>query len=268
MTELATSTRGDRVAYDRYGPTALAPVVVVVAGAGSLRHDDTTIALARLVAADGVGVVLPDRLGRGGSEASGRLDLDREIEGLRAVAAAAGDRVVLCGHSSGCALSLRAAARGLPVAGLALWEAPVTGSARDSAAWARGLERRLDDGELEQAQEWYMQDMPPEWLAGAKASPAWPAIFAGVVSLRADAQALRWTVDGLESGALRDEVGVPVLAAYGTSTFPGMVEAAERLRSVLPQTEVREIGGAHHAWDPVAFAPVLADFVRSCVPAA
>jgi len=46
MTELVTTTRGDRVAYDRYGPAGIA-------------------ATARLVAAEGVTVLVPDRLGRG-----------------------------------------------------------------------------------------------------------------------------------------------------------------------------------------------------------
>jgi pimeloyl-ACP methyl ester carboxylesterase len=267
MTELATTTRGDRVAYDRYGPAGGAPAAVLVAGAGSLRGDEGVAATSRLVAAEGVTVLVPDRLGRGESVAGGRLDLDRETEALRAVIQVADGPTVLVGHSSGCSISLYAAAQGLPVDGLVLWEAPVSAPARGTVDWVDGLERRIDDGELEAAQEWYMRDMPPEWLAGAKASPAWPAIYAGVVSLRADGQSLRWATGALESGALRDQVRVPVLAAYGTSTFPSMVEAAERLRAVLPQTEVREVPGAHHAWDPAGFAPVLAGFVRSCAAA-
>jgi pimeloyl-ACP methyl ester carboxylesterase len=195
--------------------------------------------------------------------AQGRLDLDREVEALRAVLVAAGGRAVLCGHSSGCAISLYAAAQGLPVDGLVLWEAPLAAPADHVADWVDGLESRIDDGELEAAQEWYMKDMPPEWLAGAKASPAWPAIYAGVVSLRADGQALRWASAGLASGDLRGQVGVPVLSVYGSSTFPEMVTAAERIGSVLRQTEVREVPGAHHVWEPAGFAPVLAGFARS-----
>jgi len=264
MTELATSARGDRVAYDRYGPATGSPSVVLVAGAGSLRGDEGVATTARLVAEQGLTVLVPDRLGRGESAAEGVLDLDREVAALRAVVDAGDGHAVLCGHSSGCSISLYAAAQGLPVDGLVLWEAPLAAPAPVIASWVEGLEHRLDAAELEAAQEWYMKDMPPEWLAGAKASPAWPAIYAGAVSLRADAQSLRWATAGLESGALRDQVRVPVLAVHGTSTFPAMVEAAHRLRAVLPQTEVREVAGAHHTWEPGAFAPVLADVVRSC----
>lgn len=263
MTEQATSTQGDQVPYDRYGPTD-GPMLVLVAGAGSLRGADPVGATAELLAAEGVGVLVPDRLGRGESSAAGRLDLDRELEGLRAVLATATRPAVLVGHSSGCAITLYAAASGLPVDGLLLWEAPLAAPAQRTADWVDGLERRIDAGELEAAQEWYMKDMPPEWLAGAKASPAWPAIYAGVVSLRADAQAMRWATGALESGALRDQVRVPVLATYGTSTVPGMVEAADRVRTVLPQTEVREVPGAQHVWEPDGFAAVAAAFARSC----
>ncbi|SER34178.1 alpha/beta fold hydrolase [Microlunatus flavus] len=263
VTQHVTTSRGDEVAYDRLGE---GPSVVLVAGAGSLRGEAPVVATAELAAEQGVSVVVPDRLGRGGSPAEGSLDLDREVEALRAVIAAEGGSAVLCGHSSGCSISLYALAAGLPVAGLVLWEAPLAAPAAHVDAWVGGLEQRIDAGELEAAQEWYMRDMPPEWLAGAKASPAWPAIYAGVVSLRADGQSLRWTTGQLESGALRDAVDVPVLAVYGSSTQHVMVQAANRVRSVLPQTEVREVAGANHVWDPAAFAPVLATFTRACLP--
>lgn len=266
-TRRVTTGRGDEVAYDVVGE---GPTVVLVSGAGSLRGDAGVAETARLLAGAGVRAVVPDRLGRqgpaSGSDAPERWDLDRELEALAAVVDDHGGRAVLCGHSSGCSISLRAAAAGLPVAGLVLWEAPLSMPAARAAEWADGLGQRLDAGELEAAQEWYMRDMPPEWLAGAKASPAWPAIYAGSVGLRADAQSIAWATAQLESGRLRDEVGVPVLAVYGTSTVPGMPEAAQRVAAVLPQAEVREVGGAGHAWDPAAFAPVLATFTTACLP--
>ncbi|RYZ27908.1 MAG: alpha/beta hydrolase, partial [Propionibacteriaceae bacterium] len=97
MTELATTARGDRVAYDRYGPVGAGPALVLVAGAGSVRGEEAAVATARLVADQGVAVLVPDRLGRGKSAAEGRLDLDREVDALRAVVEAAGGRAVLCG---------------------------------------------------------------------------------------------------------------------------------------------------------------------------
>ena len=198
MTEHATTSRGDTVAYDRYGE---GPGLVFVAGAGPFRAmDPGTTATARLAAEAGLTTVVFDRLGRGESGADGRLDLDRELEAVRALIDVAGGHAVLCGHSSGCSVSLAAAAAGLPVDGLVLWEAPLSAPAGPTTEWADEFERRLDAGELEAAQEWYMKDMPPEWLAGAKASPAWSAIYASAPTLRADAQSLRRVTAGLESG--------------------------------------------------------------------
>jgi pimeloyl-ACP methyl ester carboxylesterase len=104
-----------------------------------------------------------------------------------------------------------------------------------------------------------MVDMPPEWLANAKASPAWPAIAAGVVSLRADGQALTWAERALADGSLVD-IDVPVLAVYGAETFPGMPEAAAAIAAAVPMGTASAVPGAQHRWEPDSMAVVLADF--------
>ncbi|MCK9793168.1 alpha/beta hydrolase [Isoptericola sp. 4D.3] len=194
------------------------------------------------------------------ASATGRLDLDRELEAVAAVLDVAGGAAVLCGHSSGCAISLRAAAAGLPVAGLALWEAPLETSADETAAWAVQIERRIDAGDLEGATEHFMKDMPPEWLAGAKASSEWSAIAASVVSQRADAQALAWATRTLEDDGFAG-LDLPLLAMTGARTFPGMPEAARSLADAVPDGEAETVDGADHSWDPEAMAERLARFV-------
>ena len=69
--------------------------------------------LSTLLGDDGGTTVVPDRLGRGESLASARLDLRRELSMLRAMIDAAGGSAVLVRHSSGCAISLAATAAGL-----------------------------------------------------------------------------------------------------------------------------------------------------------
>ncbi|MFF2450878.1 alpha/beta fold hydrolase [Isoptericola sp. NPDC058082] len=257
-TATVTTARGDRVTYDLRGT---GPAVVFVAGAGPFRAvDPVTTRTAEILAAAGVTTVVYDRLGRGDSPAAGRLDLDRELDAVAAVLDVAGGPAVLCGHSSGCAISLRAADRGLPVLGLALWEAPLESGAGETAAWAAEIERRIDAGDLEGATEHFMKDMPPEWLAGAKASPEWPAIAASVVSQRADAQALTWATRALRDGELSG-IQVPLLAMTGTRTFPGMPEAAADLASAVPDGTAETVAGADHSWDPEAMGDRLARFV-------
>lgn len=143
--------------------------VVFVPGAGPHRAiDPSTTRTAELVAARGLTTVVPDRLGRGESIAGGRLDLWRELSMLRAVIDAAGGHAVLVGHSSGCAISLAAAAAGLAVDGLVLWEAPTGMDGDDVRTWIGEFTRRLDGGDLDGALAHYMNDMPPEHAGGGR----------------------------------------------------------------------------------------------------
>ncbi|WP_026818776.1 alpha/beta fold hydrolase [Arthrobacter castelli] len=264
MTEFTTTARGDRVAYDLYGS---GPAIIFVAGAGPYRAvDPSTTETAQQAAGHGVTALVFDRLGRGESDAEGALTLERELDAIAALLDVVGGSAVLCGHSSGCSISLRAAADGLPVEGLALWEAPLAGDAADTQAWSDHIEKLIDAGRLEGAKEHYMKDMPPEWLAGAKASPEWPEIAAGVVSTRADAQSMAWAIRGLERANLGD-IRVPVLAMYGTETFGEMTTAAERIVRTLPDAVMKEMPGAQHSWEPEPMAAELAAFAKVSIAA-
>lgn len=259
MTEFITSVLGDTVAVDLRGD---GPTVVFVPGAGPFRAiDPTTTATAEYLSERRIRTAVYDRPGRGESPATGRIGLDRELAALAAVIDAVGAPAVLCGHSSGCAISLKAAAEGLPVAGLLLWEAPLDADPDDTADWADRFESLLDDDDLPSATDWYMRDMPAEWLVELKASPIWPGIVSGVPSQRADAQALTWAAAALAEGSL-SSITVPVLATHGTTTFPEMPAAARRLRVALPDARTAEIAGADHEWDAETMAAALSTFVR------
>jgi pimeloyl-ACP methyl ester carboxylesterase len=264
MSEITTTARGDRLAYDRYGT---GPGLVFIAGAGPFRAiDPITTETAQRAADLGVTAVVFDRLGRGESGAEGLLDLDRELAAIAAAIEVAGGTAVLCGHSSGCSLALRAAAAGLPVTGLALWEAPVATDAADTRAWTDEIERLIDAGDVQGAQRHYMKDMPPEWLAGAEASPEWPMIAAGVVSTRADAQSLAWATAELATGSLTG-VDVPVLTMYGTQTFDEMPIGARMIVAAVANGVEKEMPGAMHSWEPEPMATELAAFVLSVAKA-
>ena len=261
MTEFTTTATGDRVAYDLRGA---GPALIFVAGAGPFRAiDPWTTETAERAAQQGITTLVFDRLGRGESPAEGRLDLDRELDAIHALFDIVGGSAVLCGHSSGCSISLRAAATGLPVNGLALWEAPLAGVAADTQAWSDEVEQRMDAGDPEGALSHYMKDMPPEWLAEAKTSSQWGEIAAGVVSLRADGQSLAWAVAALGDGRLGG-IRQQVLAMYGTETFPEMPLAAARIVEAIPGAIQKAVPGAEHTWQPEPMAAELSAFVKSC----
>lgn len=170
-----------------------------------------------------------------------------------------GGSAVLCGHSSGCSIALAAAARGLPVAGLALWEAPIAGDPAAATEWASEFLRLLDAGEVEPALEWYMKDMPPEWLAGAKQSPGYPHMVAAIGSQRADAESLAWAASAPHT-ELFGTIGVPVLTMHGEQTFDEMIASSADISASIDGAVTKIMPGAHHSWEPAPMAEELARF--------
>lgn len=258
MSALTTSA-GDRVGFDRYGPAG-APAVVFISGAGPTRADDpVTTATAEGVAARGFQASVHDRVGRGDSPASGPIALERELDAVAAIVAELDAPVVLVGHSSGCAIAVEAAERIERLAGLALWEAPFGQFEGGAPQWWASVLECIDRGDLEQAVTRYMVDMPPEWLDELRASPTYPEI---VFSWIPDGTALASVESEGLPAALR-EVRVPVLALVGTDTFPGMTEAAAEIADAAPQGSHEELLGAWHSWDPEAMAARLAGMLAA-----
>lgn len=258
MTEFLTTSSGDRVAYDLRGE---GPAVVFVAGAGPFREiDPETTATAELATGLGLTTLVYDRLGRGESTAAAPIPLQREIDALAALIDVAGSPAVLCGHSSGCTIALRAAVAGLPVAGLALWEIPLAPPGSGAAAWAAEVEGLLDDGQAAAAVETYMRDMPPEFLAWLKDSPMWPAFVANAAGLRPDAQALAWT-DSAPAGDLWSGIDAPALVMTGSETFDELTAGADLAAAALRDARRLVVPGAQHSWEPEAMAKTLQGFV-------
>lgn len=282
MTEFVTTTFGDLVAYDRYEAAAgdggeagagrvpedrALPTVVFVAGAGPYRAiDPITAPTAESLAAAGITAIVYDRIGRGESNEGGigaqPVSLERELAAVEALIHVGGGSAVLCGHSSGCSISLAAATKGLPVAGLLLWEAPLGGITGGTREWADEISRRIARGDLEGALVHYMKDMPPEWLEGVRHSPLFPAMAAQVGSQMADAESLAWA-DSAPLGQLLGRIDVPVEAVYGEETQPIMVTAAEAIAAAVPDATAKRMPGANHSWQPESMAAELVRFVRA-----
>jgi pimeloyl-ACP methyl ester carboxylesterase len=262
MTDFVTTQQGDRIAYDFRGE---GPGLIFVAGAGPYRAvDSITTETAERAADQGLTTIVYDRIGRGESPAEGPITLDREFAALSALIEVAGGKAVLCGHSSGCSISLAAASAGLPVAGLALWEAPL---APGNAEWAAEVIRRLDANELLGALEYYMKDMPPEWLEGARRSPAFPQMVAQVVAQRPDAESLAWA-DSAPYSEVFSGIRIPTVAMVGAQTFPLMHEAADAIVGAISGATQLVMPGANHSWEPVPMAAELVAFTKAAFAAA
>ncbi len=116
--ETVTSADGTTIAFDQLGS---GPPLVLVSGASCDRRVDA--GLAEGLAAHFT-VLNYDRRGRGDSTDTPPYDVRREIEDLDVLLDAAGGSAVVVGLSSGGALAALAAAEGLPIGHLVMWEPP------------------------------------------------------------------------------------------------------------------------------------------------
>src|SRR6266566_811598 len=112
------SADGTAIAFDRFGA---GPPVIMTVGAFNTRS--TTEPLARALQ-ERLTVLNYDRRGRGDSGDTAPYAVDREIEDIAALIGRAGGSASVFGYSSGATLALRAAASGLPIRHLVLYEPP------------------------------------------------------------------------------------------------------------------------------------------------
>jgi pimeloyl-ACP methyl ester carboxylesterase len=116
-----TSRDGTTIAFDR---TRSGPPIVLVGGAIQHRAIDPRTAELADRLAQGFTVVHYDRRGRGDSGDTMPYAVEREVEDIEALIEEAGGSASLFGMSSGAVLTLEAAAHGLPIPRLALYEPP------------------------------------------------------------------------------------------------------------------------------------------------
>jgi len=261
MTEFVTSSDDTRIAYDRLGS---GPSVILVGGAMQFRaFDPQTGQLAARLAERGFTVVNYDRRGRGESAGRGPYVLDSEIADLRALIAELGGPAALFGSSSGGAICLAAAAAGLPVSKLALWEVPLGPElGADGAEFLAGLQERIASGDEEATIAFYMRDMPPEWVEAARQGPAWPIMKAVSPSLAPDAEALAWT-QSRPRADLWSSLQIPVLVLVGEETLPFFPAAAESIVTSVSDGRSTRVPATNHSWELGPMVDVLAEFFAS-----
>ena len=249
-----TSADGTLIAFDQLGA---GPPLVLVSGASCDRAVGRPIADAL---AAHFTVLNHDRRGRGDSTDTLPYAVEREVEDLEILLAAAGGSAVLVGLSSGAVLAAHAAAAGLPVGHLVMWEPPFRLDAAGRAA-ARDYNGRLaallGEGRRGDALELFMTTVgvPPEAIAGMRRSPSW-----------ARGEALAPTL-GYDAAVMGDG-GVPPFAGIRAATLvlaggagPEFFRAAGRAAAAaIPAAVYRELPGQTHDVSPGALAAAVRDF--------
>lgn len=150
--EDVTPKDGTTIAFDRLGEGA---PVILVSGGSVDRWSNAP--LAELLASDFT-LFNYDRRGRGPSGDTPPYAVEREIEDIDAVIGAAGGSAFLYGSSYCAALALDAAASGLSITKLAMWEPPyfLDPNARPPANTAELYNEMIADGRRGDAVEYFM----------------------------------------------------------------------------------------------------------------
>jgi pimeloyl-ACP methyl ester carboxylesterase len=258
------SRDGTTIAYDRLGPGDK-PSVILVDGAFCSRSFGPMPKLAPLLARDFT-VFMYDRRGRGASGDTAPYAVQREIDDIDALIREAGGSAFVYAISSGAALALEAAASGLSITKLALYEAPfMVGKPKhlppaDHQAQLVGL---VAEGRRGDAVKFYMKDIigMPGWLVTVfRVLPMWSKLKAIAPTLAYDSAIMGdFALPTRRAASLT----MPTLVISGDKSMPVLREAAQRLSEVIPRARLRTLPGQTHNVAAAALAPVLKEFFAS-----
>lgn len=256
MIDTVKSADGTPIVLERRGA---GPAVVVVAGAANDRHGDEPL-VAELTAE--FSVVTYDRRGRGDSGDTGPYAVEREIEDLAAVAASLGEPVIVHGISSGGALALLAAAAGVPMARLSVFEPPYRGEAEEvPEGYADEMRDLVAADRWDDAVALFMTSAvgsPSEAVAEAKATPMWAELRSFAPTLVYDARVMGASTvpDSLAS------IAAPVLVVNSNGSTDWLKAAAHAATKAIPEARHVELDGEFHSVPPERLVPELSAFYR------
>ncbi|HWG65526.1 MAG TPA: alpha/beta fold hydrolase [Streptosporangiaceae bacterium] len=253
----AASRDGTTIAFEQVGA---GPALILVDGAMCYRAAGPLPALAQALA-PAFTVYTYDRRGRGDSGDTPPYAVAREVEDLAALIAESGPAFAY-GISSGAALALEAAASGLPITKVALYEPPFTAEEGDPRAkqdYTKRLTELLSADRRGDAVELFMTlvGMPPALIAGMRTAPVWPVFEAIAQTLAYDDAVLGDGTVPRDRAAL---VTQPAMVAYGEASPANLRSAAIATADVLSDCQRRGLAGQTHDVDPGALAPILSEF--------
>jgi pimeloyl-ACP methyl ester carboxylesterase len=255
------SKDGTTIAFDQSGE---GPAIILVVGAFNDRA--TGAPLARFLERHFT-VFNYDRRGRGESgdtaaqesaeqEFRAPYAIEREIEDLDALIAQAGGSAGVFGYSSGATLALRAAAYGLEISQLALYDPPPTGA--KAGQIAPQLSEFIAAGRRGDAVELFQTEavgIPAAVVAQMRNAPFRPALEKMAHTLVYES-----TILGSLPNGLIASVRVPTLVIDGEESPEVMRHAAQSLAEALPDGGYRTLKGQSHDLVPAAVGPVLEEF--------
>jgi pimeloyl-ACP methyl ester carboxylesterase len=214
-------------------------------------------------------VIVYDRRGRGESGDTLPWSVEREVEDIAALIAAAGGSAHVFGISSGVVLALEAAARGLPITKLALYEPPfIVDGARSPVAedFIPGLQQLLEEGNRDEVVKRFMRlvGVPGVFIFLMRLFPSWRKLAAAAHTVPYDLTIVRGTQAGKPLPRDRwSAVRAPNLVLDGGKSPAWMRHGCQALADVLPRSTYRTLPGQNHMVKPAALAPALIEFLTA-----
>lgn len=257
-----TSSDGTAIAYERSGD---GPPVVVVGG--GLNEKATFATLSELLS-EKLTVFNYDRRGRGhsgdGDRASYTVDL--EIDDLAAVIEAVGEPTFVFANCTGGMIAVLAAARGVPMRKLAMYEPPYADSSERAplpADYMDRLEELIRTGHHDEAILLFQKESvgnTDEFISWFRKHPAFPSFAALAPTLIYDG------IIGNEGSipfAELPKITAPALVIDGGASPEWQRNACEMLARSLPRARHVRMDGEGHIMNKQKIAPILTDFFLS-----
>jgi pimeloyl-ACP methyl ester carboxylesterase len=257
-----TSRDGTTIAFESMGS---GPPLILVDGALCSRAFGPMPKLAPLLAKQ-FRVYLYDRRGRGASSDTQPYTKEREIEDLDALIGEAGGSANVLGLSSGAGLALEAAASGLAIEKLAVYEPPYMVSPEDSARHSKAaheahLTGLIAAGRHGDAVKYFMRDMvgvPSFFVFIMRFMPGvWSKLEAVASTLPYDAAIMG---DFSLPTQRLSRVRTSTLVIGGEKSDARLRVAVEAAAKAIPNAQLRTLKGQTHNVKPEVLTPVVADF--------
>jgi pimeloyl-ACP methyl ester carboxylesterase len=252
---------GTTIAYTKLGS---GPPLILVDGAFCYRENGPSSQLAPLLAKHFT-VYAYDRRGRGASGDAPVYATEREVDDLRTLVREAGGSAFAVGVSSGGALALQAAVRGVSLKGLVLYEPPFItedGHPRSFDTQKRRLEQFVAAGDRAGAVRYFLTD-----VYGA------PKLFVAAMPLimrsawkrnQSVAHTVPYDLTLLEDWSVLRErsvlVTVPTLVVGGEKSPASLRDAVATVAGALPNARSIYLPGQDHNVSTPTVAPVITEF--------
>lgn len=259
----ALSKDGTAIAYERLG---YGPPLILVDGAMCSRAFGPMPELAPLLAKH-FSVFMYDRRGRGDSGDTKPYAREREVDDIEALIKEAGGSAFVLGLSSGAALALEAAASGLNIRKLVVYEPPYRvndGGQHAKAGHEAQLNKLIAAGKRGDAVKYFMRQMvsvPAIFVAMMQFMPGiWSKLKAVAHTLPYDAAVMGdWSLPARRLAT----IATPTLALAGGKTQARLRDAVQAVAKVIPNVQHQILAGQTHNVSPHVLAPVAVEFLGS-----